>query len=415
MSVAENGGHFGWSLAAVGTRLLVGAPNLDGNGTMDAHAYVFDAATGALIHDLTVEVGTDRWWRFAVGAVGTNPLVGIAPGEETDGLGGSVTVFNGETGGTVQTFCCLGALAMGVGEQVLIGAEGGAGLYDPVSGNLVRTLTMPDPNRRGVLSMALIGRTTIALAATQPVGVHLFDARTGNKVGFVGTRHGDTRRFGSAMAVNGATLAVTEIPQVNFFDLGFGIVLGTIDPPPGLGGASFGTALAYAGGLLAVGAPSGGDVGAVHLYDANGNLFASLPADGAGPGFGRAVVGLGRSVAVGAPTNGGGEVVIFSPCGDGIVDAPVEECDGGDECDDTCRFATSGGDVCGDADGNGTASLSDAVQILRAAAGLDSVCTVPRCDVDGSGRVSVSDGVQILRAAAGLPFVADCESRTAFD
>jgi len=219
------------------------------------------------------------------------------------------------------------------------------------------------------------------------------------------------------MAVNGSTLAVTEIPQVNLFDLGIGLVLGTIDPPPGLGGASFGTALAYAGGLLVVGAPSGGDAGAVHLYDPNGNLVASLPADGAGPGFGRAVAGLGRSVAVGAPTEDGGAVVIFSPCGDGTVDEPVEQCDDGnavddDGCDAQCRIVSGGGgggdDVCGDADGSGTATLSDGVQILRAAAGLDSVCTLARCDVDGSGAVSVTDGVQILRAAAGLPFVADC-------
>jgi cysteine-rich repeat protein len=220
------------------------------------------------------------------------------------------------------------------------------------------------------------------------------------------------------MAVNGATLAVTEIPQVNIFDLGFGLVLGTIDPPPGFGGASFGTSLAYAGGLLAVGAPSGGGTGAVHLYDANGNLFESLPAGDAGLGFGRAVVGLGRSIAVAAPTDDGGEVVIFSPCGDGAVDAPVEQCDDGngvddDGCDTDCRAVPPGGDTaCGDADGNGTTSVSDGVQVLRAAAGLDSVCTLARCDVDGNGAVGVTDGVQVLRAAAGLPFAGHCASRT---
>jgi hypothetical protein len=32
LSVAEDGGHFGWSLAAIGDRLVVGAPNLDGAG-----------------------------------------------------------------------------------------------------------------------------------------------------------------------------------------------------------------------------------------------------------------------------------------------------------------------------------------------------------------------------------------------
>jgi cysteine-rich repeat protein len=300
----------------------------------------------------------------------------------------------------------------------MIGSEGGGGLYDPATGSLIRTLVMPDPNRRGVQSMALIGTRTIALAATQPVGVYLFDSRTGNRIGFVGTRHGDTRHFGSALAVNGSTLAVTEIPQVNVFDVGIGLVLGTIDPPPGLGGASFGTALAYLpGGVLAVAAPSGGDVGAVHLFAPNGTLVESLPADGAGPGFGRAVAALGKSVAVGVPTDDGGAVVIFSPCGDGTVDPPVEQCDDGndrddDGCDNECRTVDDGGGggdvVCGDADGSGTATLTDGVQILSAAAGLDSQCTLARCDVDGSGAVGVTDGVRVLRAAAGLPFEPNC-------
>ena len=421
LSVPENGGHFGAALATVGTRLLVGAPNLGTAGSTDAYAYLFDPATGERIHDLKVEVGADRWWQFSVGAVGSNPIVAIAPGEEADGLGGVVTVFDGDTGGTLQTICCPGGIAIGVGENVLAGGAGGGSLYEPATGNLVRTYTIPDPNRRGVLSLALVGRNTLLVAAAQPVGVHMFDVRTAKQIGFVGTRHGDTRRFGSAMAVNGATLAVTEIPQVNVFDVGFGFYLGTIDPPPKLGGASFGAALAYASGLLAVGAPSGGDVGAVHLHDGAGNVVASLPADGAGPGFGRAVVGLGRSIAVGAPTDDGGEVVIFSPCGDGTVDAPVEQCDDGDDddgddCDTACRLVTSGGtDDCGDVDGNGSRSVSDAVQILRAAVQLASACTPARCDVDGNGTIGVTDGVQILRAAAGLSFVGHCTGVTARD
>ena len=61
------------------------------------------------------------------------------------------------------------------------------------------------------------------------------------------------------------------------------------------------------------------------------------------------------------------------------------------------------GAVCGDADGSGVVTVSDGVNVLRAAAGLASTCaTAAVCDVDGSGAVSVSDGVNVLRAAAGL-------------
>jgi len=58
--------------------------------------------------------------------------------------------------------------------------------------------------------------------------------------------------------------------------------------------------------------------------------------------------------------------------------------------------------VCADADGNGSVTVSDGVQALRAAAGLATTCTPGRCDLDGGGSVTVSDGVNVLRAAAGL-------------
>ena len=58
--------------------------------------------------------------------------------------------------------------------------------------------------------------------------------------------------------------------------------------------------------------------------------------------------------------------------------------------------------ICGDANGNGTVTVTDGVQTLRAAAGLSSTCTAARCDVDGSGAISVTDGVIVLRKAAGL-------------
>jgi hypothetical protein len=47
--------------------------------------------------------------------------------------------------------------------------------------------------------------------------------------------------------------------------------------------------------------------------------------------------------------------------------------------------------------------VSDGVNVLRAAASLDSACGVATaCDVDGSGTITVTDGVNVLRAAAGL-------------
>ncbi len=57
--------------------------------------------------------------------------------------------------------------------------------------------------------------------------------------------------------------------------------------------------------------------------------------------------------------------------------------------------------LCGDADGSGSITVTDGVRVLRAAAGLGE-CDLALCDADGSGAVTVSDGVNVLRAAAGL-------------
>jgi hypothetical protein len=80
-------------------------------------------------------------------------------------------------------------------------------------------------------------------------------------------------------------------------------------------------------------------------------------------------------------------------------------CNNAGDCTD---LAASGGDTCGDADGNGSITVADGVQALRAAAELSSTCTPARCDVNGDGSFSVADGVQVLRAAAELPTVGNC-------
>jgi len=61
-------------------------------------------------------------------------------------------------------------------------------------------------------------------------------------------------------------------------------------------------------------------------------------------------------------------------------------------------------DACADADGNGDVTVTDGVEVLRAAAGLTTACTAFRCDVDGSGDITVTDGVGVLLRAADLRF-----------
>ena len=64
--------------------------------------------------------------------------------------------------------------------------------------------------------------------------------------------------------------------------------------------------------------------------------------------------------------------------------------------------------VCGDVDDNDIVSVTDGVQVLRAAAELSNDCTEEICDIDVSGTITVTDGVIVLRKAAGLSITQNC-------
>jgi hypothetical protein len=64
--------------------------------------------------------------------------------------------------------------------------------------------------------------------------------------------------------------------------------------------------------------------------------------------------------------------------------------------------------TCADANGDGSTTVTDGVQVLRAAAGLPSSCLADFCDTDASGAITVTDGVRTLRAAAALPAALAC-------
>src|SRR5204863_9148528 len=133
------GGGFRTALAAVGSRLLVGAPNLGSAGSTDAHGYLFDPATGELVHDLVVPVGRERWSHFSVGAVGARPFVGIDPDDDYGG-DATVSMFDPESGATTRTLCCWGGIAAGGGSRIVIDAFHGGGSVEPDTGDLVAAL-----------------------------------------------------------------------------------------------------------------------------------------------------------------------------------------------------------------------------------------------------------------------------------
>jgi hypothetical protein len=66
-------------------------------------------------------------------------------------------------------------------------------------------------------------------------------------------------------------------------------------------------------------------------------------------------------------------------------------------------------ELCGDADGNGSISASDALLALRGAVGT-SACPLARCDTDASGVVNTSDSLRILRKSVGIDESLTCSA-----
>ncbi len=64
--------------------------------------------------------------------------------------------------------------------------------------------------------------------------------------------------------------------------------------------------------------------------------------------------------------------------------------------------------ACGDANGDGEITATDALAALRAAVELSSPCTLARCDTDHSGSLQSSDALRILKFAVGQAVVLDC-------
>jgi Ca2+-binding RTX toxin-like protein len=124
------GDNFGFSVAAVGNNVLVGAIGDNTGGDNSGAAYVFDGSTGALLRTYfnPTPAGFDSFGH-SVAAVGNNVLVG-APGDNTGGdNSGAAYLFDGSSGALLHTFNnptratldLFGWSVAAVGNNVLVG------------------------------------------------------------------------------------------------------------------------------------------------------------------------------------------------------------------------------------------------------------------------------------------------------
>src|SRR5882672_2092451 len=232
---ATAGAQLGFAVAGVGGRIAVGAPHVDSGAPHAGAVYVFDAQSGALL--LTIPNPTpafDDLFGYSVAALGDAILVG-APYDGTGAPGaGAVYLFDAQTGALLQTFTnptpadydLFGQTVAGVNGEVLVGAPfddtaagnaGAAYLFDAASGALLRTFTSPRARAgdffgssvAGVGGNVLVGAPFDGTAASNAGAAYLLDAASGALVRtFLDPEPAADERFGSVVAALGGDVLV---------------------------------------------------------------------------------------------------------------------------------------------------------------------------------------------------------------
>jgi cysteine-rich repeat protein len=294
------GDQFGFSLATIGSDVLVGVP-LAGARDLGL-AYLLDGRTGAprVIFEKPIPVAGD-FFGAAVVADGDEVLIGAPLDSEPAPNAGAAYLFRRNTATLERTFqsptptagdlfgaaVALGGSRVVIGAPSAAGAAAGAGtvhVFDRASGNVLVTIPNPTPHPGDEFGSAvavagenvLVGAPFVDTAAVDTGAAYLFDGGTG------------------------ALLETLLNPAQGAFDhFGFGVAAG-------------------ASGLL-VGAPG---PSRVYVFRPTGQASAAP-----------------RAVRIEASAGG-------PRCGDGIVEPP-EKCDDGNTVDtDDCRNDCSGPFCC---------------------------------------------------------------------
>jgi Ca2+-binding RTX toxin-like protein len=330
---------FGAAVAAVGSNILVGAPGVTVSGHEAAGAaYLLNGTTGAVLRIFTNPTPlANEQFGFSVAAVGSNVLIG-APFATLDGhfSAGEAYLYDGSTGVLLHTFNRGGAAAdddhfgYSVGSaagNALVGAPGltvsghfGAGAayrFNSTTFALLSSYNNPDPGDHenfgfavaGHLTNVLIGAPFANVGAVPNAGsAYLFNI-TGSIFQTL-TSPTPTTGNGFGKAVAGGFSILVGDPHVGAvfqFD-GNGTVINTFQDPNPTPGSFFGNAIASLPKEVLVGAPFASvgalTAGAAYLFDGDttGLLQTFVNPDiDADDTFGFAVAAVGTSILIGAP------------------------------------------------------------------------------------------------------------------
>ncbi len=341
---------FGHSVAGVGNRAFVGAPEDDAGATDAGAAYIFDTTTGALLVTiLNPDPMEGDWFGFTVAAVGNNVLIG-APLKDvgTSEDAGAAYLFDGTTGLLLQSFASpspdpgdqFGIALAGLGNDVLIGAPfddtaandaGAAYLLNAITGAPIRTFSHPAPAASDEFGTAIAGAGSNVLvgaprrnagAISDAGAAYLFNGNTGGVIfTLLNPTPANLDRFGNAVAAAGNDLIVAarldnttagsdviDAGAAYLFSGTTGTLIRTFTNPAPAGGDQFGSAVASVGSnvMILVGAPlnDASNAGSAYLFDGTtGAVIQTFdnPSPGTDDRFGFSVAGIGNKVLIGTP------------------------------------------------------------------------------------------------------------------
>ncbi|MCC6766611.1 MAG: DUF4215 domain-containing protein [Deltaproteobacteria bacterium] len=435
---AAAGDHFGHSVAALATSLIVGAPDVDQPSAINTgRAYLIAGNSGLTLRTfLNPTPGAGDGFGYSVAAVGGDVLVG-APFDDTAGPdAGAVYLFSGASGALLKTFTNpaagtndhFGWSIASIDGNILVGApkdDSGAGgggvayLYNSVGVQQVYLNPSPAAGDQFGAAVTALDATAVLIgspmhdvpangfnpAADNAGEAYVFEASTGALTRTVANPFpGQGDRFGASVAsVAGQALvgspvndaAATSAGAAYLFNAGNGQLTQIFVKPGPLVNDEFGYAVTAVGSdKVAVAArrddTGGPDVGAVYVFDvATGAALQTFqkPVPVTEDHFGNTIASVGSSVFIGAPLDDtvkldAGAVYSFvdTSCGNGTREG-TEACDDGnigdgDGCDANCTVTGCGNGVVttGEACDDGNLAVGD---------GCSPTCTIEGACGDG--------------------------------
>lgn len=222
------------------------------------------------------------------------------------------TLTTGSPGVAGERF---GGSVAAAGDTIIVGGSSDAtrgvvAVFDARTGALRSDLRTPDPDAKDGFGAAVAADGAhIAIGAPAAVAVHLYDASGAPRATVRPSSSAAKQGFGRSVAVHAGQIAVGGNRTVHVFDATTARLIRRLDGP--LGGVDrFGTAVAFGGQILFVGAPACHTPfpGRVYAYSTrSGALLWSRtgPAPEPDDGFGHALSADGDVVAVGAPRTDG--------------------------------------------------------------------------------------------------------------